>query len=139
MKIGSIIFASAALLAAPALAQQTTGTSAATPDGKDVNASTYGSGTVTPTSQEVTGGGAAGATDGTATSDSSAKFNDHMAMQRSTAEAQNDDARARSRTMTHTNRNGLVHSNSMSLYKEKGERPVVTHDNSVVTPGESGE
>ena len=138
MKIGPIMIA-AALVAAPAIAQQTTGTSAATPDGKDVNASTYGSGTVTPTSQEVTGGAASGATNGTASSDSSAKFNNHMAMQRSTAKAQNDDARARSRTMTHTNKNGLVHSNSMSIYKEKGQRPVVTHDNSVVTPNQPGQ
>ena len=62
---------------------------------------------------------------GTATTDSRAKFNENMARQRSVATARDDDERARSMTNTHVRKDGQVRSRSMSIYKERGEKPVI--------------
>jgi hypothetical protein len=119
------------IAAAPVAAQNSAGSSAATPNTGDVSASTWGSGTSTPDSVGVSGGGdATAANGGTATSDSTAKFNDNVARQRSVATARDEDERARSRTMTMAKKDGDVRSRSMSIYKQRGEKPVITRDKS---------
>lgn len=127
----------AALLASStgALAQsQTAGSSSGTPQERSVRADTYGSGTSTPTSVGVSGGGSATASEGgVASTESRAKFNNNMARQRSTATARDDDERARSRTSTHARKDGTVRSRSMSIYKQRGEKPVI--DRQVSTSG----
>ena len=130
-----------AALALPATAfaqttdQRTAGSSSATPTGGDVSASTYGSGTTDADSLDVTSGGAAEATNGgTATTDSRAKFNTQNAHARSVAKARDDDERARSMTNTHVRRDGEIRSRSMSIYKQKGEKPVIDRDSSVSQP-----
>jgi uncharacterized protein YggE len=117
-------------LAGAAMAQErTAGSSAGTPQDRDVSASTYGSGTSTPDSVEVSGGGTATAADGgTATTNSTAKFNQNMARQRSTAKARGDDERARSTSTTRVHRDGEVRSRSMSIYKQRGEKPVIERE-----------
>lgn len=121
------------LAATPALGQEAgTGTSASTPTTGDVSAGTYGSGTSSPTSVGVSGGGTATAADGgIASTDSQARFNDHMARQRSVATARDDDERARSMTMTQARKDGAVRSRSMAIYKQKGEKPVISRERSV--------
>lgn len=117
-----------------ASAQTTAGSQSSTPTTGDVSASTYGSGTTDANSVGVSGGGAATAADGgTATTDSRAKFNENMARQRSVATARDDDERARSMTNTHVRKDGEVRSRSMSIYKERGEKPVI--DRQVSTSG----
>lgn len=117
------------------IAQTTAGSASSTPTTGDVSAGTYGSGTSDANSVGVSGGGNATAADGgTAQTDSTARFNKNSAMQRSTATARDDDERARSRTMTHARKDGAVRSNSMSIYKERGEKPVITRDRSTSSP-----
>lgn len=130
-----ILLAAAVALSTPAVNAQTrTGKSqSATPTTGDVSASTYGSGTTSPTDVGVTGGGAATAENGgTASTQSTAKFNNNMARQRSTALARDDDERARSRTATQVRKDGAIRSRSMSIYKEQGEKPVIDRQTTVV-------
>lgn len=116
----------ALLAAGPALAQQSVQSSSSTPTTGDVSAGTYGSGTSTPDSVGVSGGGDAAAADGgTASTESRARFNENNAHQRSVATARDEDERARSMTNTHVRKDGQVRSRSMSIYKEKGEKPVI--------------
>lgn len=126
---------SAALLAgAGAASAQTTtaGSQSTTPTTGDVSASTYGSGTTDANSVGVSGGGGATAAQGgTASTDSTAKFNNNMARQRSVATARDEDERARSMTNTHVRKDGQVRSRSMSIYKERGEKPVIDRQTSV--------
>lgn len=131
-----VSFAAAALvLSGAASAQQHAQSSSSTPTTGDVYASTRGSGTSGPGSVEVSGGADAGAArGGTATTDSSARFNRNSARQRSVATARDDDERARSRTNTHVRRDGQVRSNSMSIYKQRGEKPVIDRERSVSAP-----
>lgn len=117
------------------IAQTTAGSATSTPTTGDVSAGTYGSGTSDADSVGVSGGGSATAAEGgTAQTDSSARFNKNNAMQRSTASAKDEDERARSRTMTHARKDGAVRSKSMSIYKERGEKPVITRDSSTSSP-----
>jgi hypothetical protein len=133
MKIITLISATALAALTPAIAHaQTAGTSASTPTTGDVSAGTYGSGTAGEDSVAISGGGSAEAADGgTASTESRAKFNDNMARQRSTATARDDDERARSMTNTHVRKDGRVRSRSMSIYKERGEKPVITRERAV--------
>jgi hypothetical protein len=105
--------------------------------GKDVSASTQGSGQYSSTPDGsaigVQGGGQATAVDGTANTRSDAKLNERRAMQRSVATARDDDERARSRTRTVV-REGEVRSRTMSRYKERGEKPEREMTYSVTTP-----
>jgi hypothetical protein len=135
MKMIAMMAAASLALSSGALAQsQTAGSSSGTPADRDVRASTYGSGTSTPDGVSVSGGGHAVAEEGgVASVESSAKFNNNRARQRSTATARDDDERARSRTTTTVRRNGEVRSRSMSIYKERGERAVI--DREVSTSG----
>ncbi|WP_125445795.1 MULTISPECIES: hypothetical protein [Sphingobium] len=124
------------LVSATAASSQTTtaGSQSSTPSTGDVSAGTYGSGSTDPNSVGVSGGGNATAADGgTATTDSRAKFNDNMARQRSVATARDEDERARSMTNTHVRKDGQVRSRSMSIYKEKGEKPII--DRQTTTSG----
>ena len=125
----------ALVLSGAASAQHSAQSSSSTPSTRDVYASTRGSGTSTPDSVEVSGGADAGAArGGIATTDSSARFNHNSARQRSVATARDEDERARSRTNTHVRRDGQVRSNSMSIYKERGEKPVIDRERSVSEP-----
>jgi hypothetical protein len=124
--------AAAVLATGAATAQTQAGSQSSTPTTGDVSAGTYGSGTTDANSVGVSGGGKATAADGgTASTDSRAKFNENMARQRSTATARDDDERARSMTNTHVRKDGRVRSRSMSIYKEKGEKPVIDRQTSV--------
>jgi len=119
------------------MAQDATQSSAATPATGDVSASTSGSALGTPTSVGVGGtADARAANGGTASASSSAKFNDHMANQRSTATASDSDERARSMTHSHASKTGADVSHSTSFYKQKGEKPVVSNETDVTTPKE---
>lgn len=129
------IMAAALLLPSAALAQQTAGSASQTPTTGDVSAGTFGSGTSTEDSVAVSGGATAEARNGgTATSESTARFNERMARQRSTARASDDDERARSSTMTHVRKDGAVRSRSMSIYKQRGEKPVIHREKSTSDP-----
>lgn len=136
------IAASAIALALPGalLAQELTTTSAGTPTTGDVSASTSGSAEGTSDSVEVGGtADAAAANGGTAETEASAKFNDHMANQRSTATARDEDERARSTSRSHASTTGADVSHSTSIYKQRGEKPVITREHSVTTPKEKAE
>lgn len=98
--------------------------------GPGVGASTYGSGYTDGSAIGVSGGGAANAGYGTATTRSDAKLNERRAMQRSVATARDEDERARSRTHTVVRQGEEVRSRTTSWYKARGEKPV--HE-SVVT------
>lgn len=111
-------------IAVPALAQISGGTSGGV-QGEDVNASTSGYGSTDGESQTVGGTADAGATNGgTADTNVRANVNDRRAMQRSTANARDDDERARSRTRTVVRQGEVVRSRTSSMYKQRGERPV---------------
>jgi hypothetical protein len=122
------------LLGPPALAQTISGGSAGGVQGQGVSASTYGAGQTDGQSIGVQGGGEATAVDGSARTDSTAKVNERRAIQRSVATARDDDERARSRTQTVVRQGEVVRSRTMSMYKEKGEKPVREHTYSVTTP-----
>ena len=129
MKLLSSVAAAALMFSSASYAQQTAQSASETPTGNDVSAGTYGSGTSTPDSVEVSGGGTATAANGgTATTDSRAKLNKNSARQRSVATARDDDERARSMTNTHVRKDGQVRSRSMSIYKERGEKPVIDRE-----------
>ena len=76
---------------------------------------------------------AAAANGGTTTTDANARFNtqNNTARQRSTATARDDDERARSRAMTHVTPKGDVRSRSMTIYKERGSKPVISRESTV--------
>lgn len=134
--------ASAFALALPGAlsAQEPTTSSAGTPATGDVSASTSGTAEGTPDSVAVGGTAEAAAADGgTAETNATARFNEHMANQRSTATASDEDERARSMTRSHASRTGADVSHSMSIYKQRGEKPVVTKEHSVTTPKEKAE
>lgn len=122
----------AAMCAGTAVAQQAASGNTVGTD--RVSAGTYGTGQATGTGIAIEGGGAAQADGGTAATQSDARFNQNHAMQRSTANARTDDERARSRTMTHVNKAGQARSRTMSMYKEKGEKPVIERDVSKSKP-----
>lgn len=125
--------ASGLLLGAPAYAQISGGTAGGV-QGDGVSASTYGAGQTDGQSIGVQGGGEATAVDGSVRTDSKAKVNERRAMQRSVASARDDDERARSRTHTVVRQGEVVRSRTMSMYKQKGEKPVREHTYSVTTP-----
>lgn len=138
-----LILASSAIalgLSGAAMAQTTTPsttTSASTPTTGDVSASTSGTATGTPDSVEAGGtSDAQAANGGTASTSGSARFNDNMANQRSVATARDADERARSMTHSHASRNGADVSHSTSIYKQQGEKPVISRDTQVTTPKE---
>lgn len=134
------VSALAFVLPGAAMAQEPTTTSAGTPTTGDVSASTSGSAEGTSDSVEVGGTADAAAADGgTAETEASARFNDHMANQRSTATASDEDERARSTSRSHASTTGADVSHSTSIYKQRGEKPVVTREHSVTTPKEKAE
>ena len=137
-----IVAASALVFALPGAlsAEEPTQSSAGTPTTGDVSASTSGS--AEGTSDSVAAGGTADATaadGGTAETEATAKFNEHMANQRSTATASDEDERARSMSRSHASTTGADVSHSMSIYKQRGEKPVVSKEHSVATPKEKAE
>ena len=110
---------------APAAAQTVKGGTQGTAQGTDVSAHTCGQGTTTPTSVEVSGcADATAANGGTVNTVNRARANDQVGMQRSRATARDDDERARSMTHTKVRRGETVRSRTMTMYKQKGERPV---------------
>ena len=127
----SVVLLVGALALAPSaeFAQTTAGSGTSTPRTGDVSTGTYGSGTSMPGGTAVNGGATAEALNGgTATTRSDAQVNERTARQRSVATARDDDERARSRTSTRVAPNGDVRSRSMSIYKQRGEKPVITRD-----------
>lgn len=112
-------------LAAPASAQVVQGGSSGSLEGEDVSAGTSGYGS-TDGSSITTGGTAdAGATNGgTADTQVRSNTNDRRGMTKATAKARDDDERARSRTHTIVRDGEVVRSRTMTMYKQKGERPV---------------
>ncbi len=114
----------ASLGLAPAGAQVTGGTQGGV-TGQDVSASTCGYGQ-TDTNGVAVGGcaDAEARNGGTVDTNTRAKTNERMGMQRSVATARDEDERARSRTMTKVRQGEVVRSRTTSMYKQKGERPV---------------
>lgn len=125
--INTVLAASAlalSVLASPAAAQVVSGGTTGTAQGTDVSATTCGNGTTTPNSIEVSGCAEATATNGTTSTTNRARVNERVGMQRSTAIARDEDERARSMTRTRVRQGEVVNSRTMSIYKERGERPV---------------
>jgi len=131
----SALAISAFALAAPGQAQTISDGTSGGVRGQDVSASTCGEGSTDGTSMTVRGCADAEARDGgTASTNVTAKTNDRRAMQRSTAVARDEDERARSRTRTVVRNGQVVRSRTMSMYKQKGERPVREVVSSKTTP-----
>ena len=127
--------AAVALAATPVMAQTVTGGTAGGVQGRDVSASTCGSGSTDGTRIGVAGCADAAALDGGAADTSTrANVNDRRAMQRSVATARDEDERARSMTRTTVRDGEVVRSRTMSMYKEKGERPVREVESIRATP-----
>ena len=125
-----------ALMAAGLADAQTNRGSAGTssPTTGDVSAGTTSSGMSGAGTVGVSGtSDASAANGGTATTSGDARFNtqNNTARQRSLASARDEDERARSRSSTRINPNGDVRSNSMTIYKQRGEKPVVTREKTV--------
>jgi len=119
----ALAFGSIAL--APAGAQTVSGGTQGTAQGTDVSAGTCGQGTTTGTSIEVSGCADATATNGgTVNTMNRARTNDRVGTQHSKATARDDDERARSMTHTQVRQGETVRSRTMTMYKQKGERPV---------------
>lgn len=126
-KTQAALAASALVLAfaAPATAQVVQGGSSGSVEGEDVNAGTSGYGSTDGTSITTGGTADAGATNGgTADTRVKSNTNDRRGMTNATATARDDDERARSRTRTVVRNGEVVRSRTMSMYKQKGERPV---------------
>ena len=121
-------------LAVPAAAQITTVTSG-TAQGTHDNAQTCGQGTSTATGVTVSGCADATATNGgTVNTSNVARANDQMGMQRSRATAVDEDERARAMTMTKVRQGEVVRSRPMTMYKQRGEKPVREVITSTATP-----
>lgn len=120
-------FALTLLVVAPAAAQQqpiSGGTSGGV-QGRDVSAGTSGTGTTDGTRIGTGGTADATATDGGRVSTNvDSTVNDRRAMTRSSADARDEDERARSRTRTTVRQGEIVRSRTMSRYKERGEPAV---------------
>lgn len=130
-----LFLAPAILLAGTAQAQVNTGgTGTSTPTTGDVTAGTTSSGVSGDGVVGVDGtADAAAANGGTASTDANARFNtqNNTARQRSSATARDDDERARSRATTNVTPNGDVRSRSMTIYKQRGEKPVISRERTV--------
>lgn len=124
-QIGIATISAIALAAAvPAFAQVSGGTSGGV-SGEDVSASTSGYGSTDGQSNTVGGTADAAAGDGgTVDTNVRANVNDRRGMSRATANARDDDERARSRTRTVVRDGEVVRSRTSSMYKQQGERPV---------------
>ena len=97
--------------------------------GRDVTATTSGTGTsiVGPNGLRgtaITGTADATAENGEVTTRSDARSNDRRAMQKSSATAVTDEERARSRTRTMVTPNQVVRSRTTATYKADGEKPI---------------
>lgn len=118
-------FALFAIAVVPAGAQTISGGTQGTAQGTDVSAGTCGQGSTTATSVEVSGcADATAANGGTVNTSNRARTNSRVGIQNSRATARDDDERARSRTHTVVRQGQTVRSRTMTVYKEKGERPV---------------
>lgn len=134
-QLTAALAASTLLLSAAGASAQVQGGSQGGAQGRNVSASTYGTGTVDPNGVGVTGGGEARAVDGSASTRSDARFNKNRAVQRSVAEAQTEEERARSRTRTTANqRTDTVRSRTTSIYKADGQRAERETVRTVTTP-----
>ena len=123
------------IAATPLAAQTVVGGTAGGVQGRDVSASTCGSGQTDGASIGVAGcADAAAVNGGTADTSTRANVNDRRAMQRSVATARDEDERARSMTRTSVRDGEVVRSRTMSMYKEKGERPVREVESIRATP-----
>ena len=133
--LAATALAFSALAFTPAGAQTvSTGTSGGV-NGQDVSASTCGQGTTDANSVNVSGCADAEARNGgTVNTSTRANTNDRRAMQRSVATARDDDERARSMTRTRVRQGETVSSRTMSIYKQRGERPVIERQTSTATP-----
>jgi hypothetical protein len=129
------LLAPALLVAGAASAQVNTGSAGtSSPTTGDVSAGTTSGGMSGDGAVGVSGtADAAAANGGTVATNGSARFNTHnnTARQRSTATARDDDERARSRSMTNVTPKGDVRSNSMTIYKQRGEKPVISRERTV--------
>lgn len=130
-----LFLAPAIMLAGTAHAQVNSGgAGTSSPTTGDVTAGTTSSGISGDGTVGVDGtADAAAANGGTATTDASARFNtqNNTARQRSTATARDDDERARSRATTNVTPKGDVRSRSMTIYKERGSKPVISRESTV--------
>lgn len=119
--------AMALVVSAPVVAQGTpiSGGTRGGVEGRDVSASTSGTGTTDGTSIGTGGTADASAGDGgTASTGVNSRTNDRRAMTRSIAEARDEDERAMSRTRTTVRQGDVVRSRTVSRYKERGEPAV---------------
>lgn len=133
--LGATALALSAFALAPAGAQTVSTGTSGTASGQDVTASTCGYGTTDSTSVGVGGCADAEARNGgTVNTSTNAQTNDRRAMQHSRATAVDDDERARSRTHTIVRQGEVVRSRTMSKYKQRGQRPVITRETSTATP-----
>ena len=123
----------------PTTSQTVSGGTAGGVEGRNVSASTSGTGymTIGPTGLEgtrVTGTADARAEDGTVTTRIDANATEKRARQRATATARTDDERARSRTQTMVMPNQTIRSRTTSTYKTQGEKPVRESVTTIVCP-----
>jgi hypothetical protein len=110
---------------APAGAQTVSGGTSGTARGTDVSAGTCGQGSTTGSSVEVSGcADATAANGGTVKTSNRARTNSHIGIQNSRATARDEDERARSMTHTQVRQGETVRSRTMTMYKQRGERPV---------------
>ena len=124
-KLKLALAASALAIGVPAGAQVVSGGTEGGVRGDDVSARTCGYGSTDGSGTTVGGCADAEARDGgTAETSTRAKSNERRAMQRSVANARDDDERARSRTRTVVRNGEVVRSRTQSMYKMKGEKPV---------------
>ena len=130
-----ILLAPALFVAGVASAQTNSGgAGTSSPTTGDVSVGTTSSGTSGDGAVGVSGtADAAAANGGTATTSGDARFNtaNNTARQRSLATARDDDERARSRATTRVTPKGDVRSRSMTIYKERGEKPVISRERTV--------
>ena len=133
--VAASALALSAVAFAPAAAQTVKGGTQGTAQGQDVSATTCGSGTTTGTSIEVSGcAEATAANGGTVDTMNRARANERIGIQHSTARATDEDERARARTHTIVRQGETVRSRTMTMYKQKGERPVREVITNTATP-----
>jgi hypothetical protein len=130
-----ILIGSALLIASPGFAQTKSGSAGtSSPTTGDISVGTTTGGTSGNGTVGVDGtADATAANGGTVSTQADARFNteNNTARQRSLATARDEDERARSRASTKVTPNGDVRSRSMTIYKERGSKPVITRERTV--------
>lgn len=121
----SLLALPAFALAPAASAQVVSGGTSDSVSGDNVSVGTCGNGNTTGSSIDVSGCADAAATQGgIVNTRTKAKVNAHHGMQHSMARARDDDEHAHSMTLTNVRPGKGVRSRTITIYKQKGEKPV---------------